>query len=121
MKASIHFLACIGFLCILSCNTPAGTNAREDDLTDFLRDIPGLSVAGSGSSAIIRIRAIGNYSGSGEPLFVVNGAEISGGYRGVYESIDPDDITSVRVISLATDLRRYGQMGINGVIEIQTI
>jgi len=106
---------------VLSCSTPAGSNVREDDLTDFLRNIPGISVAGAGPSATIRIRAIGRYNGSGEPHFVVNGADISGGYRKLYESLDPDDIKSVRVLSLQTDLRKYGQMGVNGVIEIQTI
>ena len=121
MKTYIDFLILVCLITCMSCDTPAQSGEWQEDLTELLRDIPGLSVAGTGANANIRIRGMAEYNGNGEPLFVINGREISGGYYRLYDQIDPEKVKSVRVLKLRTELLKYGQMGINGVIEIQTI
>ena len=80
-----------------------------------------MSVIGAAENATIRVRGLSESQGNGEPLFVVDGREITGGYYSLYQSLHPDDIISVRVLRHPTDLYKYGKLGVNGVVEIRTI
>ena len=91
------------------------------DLSDQLRGVVGVTVRGNGPNAIIRIRGGANtFSGDSEPLFVVNGLAVSGGYSNVYSSIHVADIKSINVLKDAVSTSVYGVRGANGVIVIKT-
>lgn len=122
MKAIAGFLSCIMIMAVMSCGaTRQSDNYQPDTLTDVLRRVSGLSVIGAAEHATIRVRGLSESQGSGEPLFVVDGREIMGGYTSLYQSLHPDDIISVRVLRHPTDLYKYGKLGVNGVVEIRTI
>ncbi len=82
--------------------------------------LPGLlAVQRSGQpgedQSTIRIRGVGTFSGSQEPLIMVDGIE------GVnYNSIDPNEIESVTILKDASATAVYGVRGANGVVLITT-
>ena len=69
-----------------------------------------------GSSPTIRIRGIGSYSASNNPLIVVDGIEFNGGM----ENINPDDIANISVLKDAATTTMFGSRGANGVVMITT-
>ncbi len=69
-----------------------------------------------GENATIRIRGVGSYSGSNEPLIVVDGVV----YNGNMNSINPNDIESFTVLKDANSTALYGSRAANGVILITT-
>ena len=107
---------------------------NSDDLTDkkatnFVNalqgKIAGLSVTnGSGSPSagtqvIIRGISSVNPSQSNEPLFILDGAPISGGGSAAAD-INPNDIENVTILKGAAAAALYGQGAANGVIMITT-
>ena len=70
-----------------------------------------------GSSANIIIRSKNSISGSNQPLYVIDGAPISGGRS---FDIDPNNIASINVLKGLAASTLYGQDGRNGVIVIET-
>lgn len=64
--------------------------------------------------ADIKIRGISTFSGSSEPLVLVDGIERS------YNSIDPEEVESFTVLKDAASTAVYGVRGGNGVILITT-
>ncbi|MBR4089183.1 MAG: TonB-dependent receptor plug domain-containing protein, partial [Bacteroidales bacterium] len=63
-----------------------------------------------GENATIRIRGVGSYSGSNEPLIVVDGVV----YNGNMNSINPNDIESFTVLKDANSTALYGSRAANG-------
>lgn len=69
-----------------------------------------------GSSPDIRIRGIGSFSASSEPLIVLDGIP----YNGSIASINPNDVESITVNKDANSTALYGSQAANGVIQIVT-
>jgi len=70
-----------------------------------------------GGQAYIRIRGVGSYNASNEPLFLVDGVQVT---PSDYNSINPNDIENVSVLKDAAATSIYGVRGSNGVILITT-
>ncbi|MET4106300.1 TonB-dependent receptor [Hymenobacter sp. UYP22] len=98
-----------------------------------LRDVPvanvaqalqgraaGITIASNGTAPgqtpTIRIRGNRSFSGSNDPLLVVDGVP----YDGSVNDLNPDDITSLEVLKDASSTAIYGARGANGVILITT-
>ncbi|MDO1449389.1 TonB-dependent receptor [Rhodocytophaga aerolata] len=80
--------------------------------------------AAPGGNISVRIRGTNSINGTSEPLYVIDGIQISNG-GGVNEvsplsSINPNDIESVEVLKDASATAIYGARGANGVILITT-
>ncbi len=90
--------------------------------------ITGSGLAGSGS--VVRVRGIASISGSGDPLYVVDGIPITQDYflqgnsgamnNNPLATLNPNDIESVEVLKDASATGIYGSRGANGVILITT-
>jgi TonB-linked SusC/RagA family outer membrane protein len=80
-----------------------------------------------GASQSIRIRGVGSYSLSNQPLFVVDGVMINSGdlsrlttTSNVLANLNPNDIENISVLKDASATAIYGSQGSNGVIIITT-
>jgi TonB-linked SusC/RagA family outer membrane protein len=93
----------------------------------------GLQTAGftgqPGANQQVRIRGIGSFSASTQPLYVVDGIQINAGdlqnqaitsSTNVLSNLNPDDIESISVLKDAAATSIYGARGGNGVILITT-
>ncbi|MEP7322012.1 MAG: SusC/RagA family TonB-linked outer membrane protein [Saprospiraceae bacterium] len=111
------------------------TQAHTTNVTNALAaKVPGVRVSGSGgsfSSSSIIIRGYTSFTGSNQPLFVVDGISIdnSGGgntlQTGVTNSgraidINQEDIESISVLKGAAATSLYGSRAANGVVLITT-
>ncbi|MDH3648497.1 MAG: TonB-dependent receptor plug domain-containing protein [Saprospiraceae bacterium] len=113
-------------LCLFACSTTKGTKstvARDVsrapvDLTDQLRSLGGIQVTGDGATAEISIRGHETLTGSNEPLFLLNGSPIVGGYASVYSTVDPESIERIDVIRGGPKAALFGSRGANGIIDI---
>jgi TonB-dependent SusC/RagA subfamily outer membrane receptor len=76
----------------------------------------GVQVIPRGGSFTIRIRGMGSFSSSNEPLVVIDGASRS---AGDLNGLNPRDIERIEVIKDAA-ASIYGMRGANGVIVITT-
>ena len=95
-------------------------SANARDLTEYLTNVSGLTVRGTGSNASITIRGINSLNLTNEPLFVVDGTAAGHGIANVYDAVNVNDIDRIRVLKNSSDLAAYGSRGSNGVIEIYT-
>ncbi|HLZ86587.1 MAG TPA: SusC/RagA family TonB-linked outer membrane protein, partial [Puia sp.] len=82
-----------------------------------------------GANQQVRIRGIGSYTASTQPLYVVDGIQINSGdlqnitilsTTNVLASLNPDDIESISILKDAAATSIYGARGGNGVILINT-
>ena len=89
-------------------------------LSDHLRRLPGVNVKGTGLNARITMPGLKTISGDPEPLFVIDGKMIAGGYISAAGTVDVNDIASIRVLRNVNMTSQYGFRGANGVIEINT-
>jgi TonB-dependent SusC/RagA subfamily outer membrane receptor len=88
-------------------------------LEDYLRRVSGVSVIGSGSSAVVRVRGLANsLNADSEPLFIVNGSSVSGGFKTVSSMVVSTNIKSISVLKDAASTGIYGSRASNGVIVI---
>jgi TonB-linked SusC/RagA family outer membrane protein len=71
-----------------------------------------------GAAAEVRIRGFGSINGNSLPLYIVDGAPLTG--TNVLQSINPSDIASMTVLKDAAATSIYGSRGANGVILITT-
>lgn len=81
--------------------------------------IPGVLVTSSpnpGSDASIKIRGNNSMQFGANPIFVVDGTIIDGGFN----TLNPDDIESVDVLKDASATAIYGSRGANGVVLVTT-
>lgn len=80
-----------------------------------------------GANQSVRIRGIGSYSATSQPLYVVDGVQINSGdlstnqsTSNVLSNINANDIENVSVLKDAAATSIYGSRGANGVIIITT-
>ncbi|TLX78381.1 TonB-dependent receptor [Labilibacter sediminis] len=79
-----------------------------------------LSVSSSGapgSSATIRIRGVSSVNAGNDPLYIMDGIQITSGQ---FSSINTNDIESISILKDATATALYGSRASNGVIVITT-
>jgi TonB-dependent SusC/RagA subfamily outer membrane receptor len=134
MKNLISFVFISTAFILLSCNSTKNTTSKPItqssefntinnpeytvSLADHLRKVAGVQVSGSGPNAQVLIRGISSINSGTEPLFVVNGSSIDGGYRAVHDLIPVHNIKSIKVLKDPAETGIYGVRGANGVIEI---
>lgn len=68
----------------------------------------------------VRIRGAASFTGSTQPLYVIDGMPIEPGPNGSLTGINPHDIESIKVLKNPADVGLYGIRGANGVIVIKT-
>jgi TonB-linked SusC/RagA family outer membrane protein len=79
-----------------------------------------------GGSASVRIRGTNSINGTSEPLYVIDGIQISVGLDGnsnnlnPLSTINPNDIESVEILKDASATAIYGSRAANGVVLITT-
>lgn len=82
---------------------------------------PGLQVVAQngrpGGAAYVRIRGTGSVNASSEPLFLVDGIQVT---QNDYNAINPNDIQEVTVLKDAAATAIYGSRASNGVVLITT-
>lgn len=84
----------------------------------YLRGLSGVTVTGDGASARVVVHGIGSFMSSNEPLFILDGIAMNGGYSAAYQAINSIDIKRVTVLKDAASTAIYGSRGGNGVIVI---
>jgi len=111
--------------------------ARETNVANSLQGrVAGLNVGGTsggpGSSARLNIRGVTSFSGTSQPLIVINGVPMDNTVRGSagewggadlgdgIGNINPDDVESMTVLKGSTASALYGARAANGVIQIVT-
>ena len=82
--------------------------------------VPGLltnqvSGAPGQDNATIRIRGIGTFAGSADPLVMIDGIQAQN-----YNNLDPNEIESISILKDASATAVYGVRGANGVLLITT-
>ena len=108
----------------LACNSSKkGVSAASEEdmatpvsLENRLKQTAGVFFFGSE----VRIRG-GDQSffGDSEPLFIINGQAVTGGYSAAKNMVNEVEIRSITVLKNPTDLAMYGVRGVNGVIKIK--
>lgn len=82
--------------------------------------VAGIDVSQSGSKPgsvpTIRVRGRRSFRASNDPLYVVDGIALGGGF----EDLNPNDVASMEILKDATATAIYGARGANGVILITT-
>ena len=68
-----------------------------------------------GAAARVVIRGVGSVNGTTEPLYILDGVQISAGN---FASINPNDFESISLLKDASTTAQYGSRGANGVILI---
>jgi TonB-dependent SusC/RagA subfamily outer membrane receptor len=74
----------------------------------------------SGGGLSVRIRGVGSFFSSNEPLYVIDDVPVNLGDGATLRAINPRDIASIEVIKDPAGLALYGVRGANGVIVIRT-
>lgn len=133
MKAISRIIALSGLLMILGCTTTGevtktsnSSSSRVDvkdssvDLANYLRQVSGLSVQGSGSNARVFIRGSQSVNSNNQPLFVVDGSRVGRTFSQVDSFVDVNDIDSIEVLKGNEASSRYGMAGSSGVVIIRT-
>lgn len=93
-------------------------NPSNRQLSDMLRTIPGVAISGSGGNTTVIIRGYTSITGENEPLFVLDGVPVGYGYRSIANSINVDEVESIRVLK-GGQAALYGSRAANGVIQIK--
>ena len=91
--------------------------ARAEEL--FEGRFPGVQVYRAPGGIIVRVRGGSTMSGSGEPLYVIDGFPRQPGTGGLLD-INPNDIARIEVLKDPTSLAEYGSRGGNGVVRVTT-
>jgi TonB-dependent SusC/RagA subfamily outer membrane receptor len=69
----------------------------------------------------LRIRGVGSFVGTGEPLYVVDGLPLeASGFASALSGIAPQDVARIDVLKDAGTTAIYGSRGANGVVLITT-
>ncbi len=70
-----------------------------------------------GAAANVTIRGVGSVNGTTQPLYILDGIQISAQN---FSSINPNDFETVTILKDASTTAQYGSRGANGVIVITT-
>ena len=77
-------------------------------------------VRASGGGFGLRIRGVGSFMSSNEPLYVIDGVALPATPGGALTGLNPHDIQRIEVLKDASTTALYGVRGANGVILITT-
>lgn len=107
-----------------SVSTVSADQIKKQQLTSVTQGLQGMAtgvlvINGTGqpgTEPTIRVRGVGSYSASSSPLIVVDGIA----YGGSLNSINPNDVEEMSVLSDAAATALYGSRAANGVILITT-
>lgn len=91
--------------------------SRVEEL--FIGRFPGVQVYSVDGGVQIRIRGATSINGSGEPLVVIDGQQMTQGSGGLI-GINPRDIAKIEVLKDAVAMAEFGVRGGNGIIRITT-
>jgi TonB-linked SusC/RagA family outer membrane protein len=95
------------------------TSADTDPMRALQGKVAGMTVTSTGSpsgSGTVRIRGIGSFNSSNDPLFVIDGVPTTA----TLNSLNMNDIESMQVLKDAASASIYGSRAANGVIIITT-
>ena len=81
---------------------------------------PGVNLTRTSGGTAIRIRGATTFSGSNEPLYVIDGIKVRAGPDGSLAGLNSYDIASIQVLKDAVSMVTYGGDAANGVIVIKT-
>ncbi len=95
------------------------TTSDTDPMRALQGKVPGMTITGNGSPSgvgSVRIRGIGSFNASQDPLFVIDGVPTTA----TLNSLNANDIESMQVLKDAASASIYGSRAANGVIIITT-
>ena len=95
------------------------TSADTDPMRALQGKVPGMTISANGSpsgTGSVRIRGIGSFNASQDPLFVIDGVPTTA----TLNSLNMNDIESMQVLKDAASASIYGSRAANGVIIITT-
>lgn len=95
------------------------TSPDADPMKALQGRVAGMTITDTGSpssTATIRIRGIGSFNSSQDPLFIVDGVPMTNGIN----TLNSNDIESMQVLKDAASASIYGSRAANGVIIITT-
>jgi len=95
------------------------TTSDTDPMRALQGKVPGMTVTANGSpsgTGSVRIRGIGSFNASQDPLFVIDGVPTTA----TLNSLNMNDIESMQVLKDAASASIYGSRAANGVIIITT-
>lgn len=95
------------------------TSADTDPMRALQGKVPGMTITTTGApsgSGTVRIRGIGSFNASQDPLFIIDGVPTTA----TLNSLNMNDIESMQVLKDAASASIYGSRAANGVIIITT-
>lgn len=95
------------------------TSSDTDPMRALQGKVPGMTITGNGSpsgTGSVRIRGIGSFNASQDPLFVIDGVPTTA----TLNSLNMNDIESMQVLKDAASASIYGSRAANGVVIITT-
>ncbi len=95
------------------------TSSDTDPMRALQGKVPGMTVTANGSpsgTGSVRIRGIGSFNASQDPLFVIDGVPTTASLN----SLNMNDIESMQVLKDAASASIYGSRAANGVVIITT-
>ena len=95
------------------------TAANTDPMRALQGKVPGMTITSNGSpsgTGTVRIRGIGSFNSSQDPLFIIDGVPTTA----TLNSLNMNDIESMQVLKDAASASIYGSRAANGVIIITT-
>lgn len=95
------------------------TSSDTDPMRALQGKVPGMTITANGSpsgTGAVRIRGIGSFNASQDPLFVIDGVPTTA----TLNSLNMNDIESMQVLKDAASASIYGSRAANGVIIITT-
>jgi hypothetical protein len=94
----------------------SGQPARDEELR---RHFPGVVVARTPTGGV-SIRPLGATTGSGRPLYVIDGAPVLADPSRGFDWLKPEDIVHVRVLRDPAETVVHGPRGVHGVVLVTT-
>lgn len=118
----------ISFLFFCSCSTTNdigssvgnSQNVNYASLADYLRQNSSVSVKGSEQNIRLQIRGLNSINADTRPFIYIDRNPVGRDYTKANNSVNPDQIDRVEVISSLAKLTVYGQEGHSGIIKIHT-
>ena len=95
------------------------TTSGTDPMRALQGRVPGMTITSNGSpsgAGTVRIRGIGSFNSSQDPLYIIDGVPTTSGLN----SLNTNDIESMQVLKDAASASIYGSRAANGVIVITT-